>query len=109
MVEQYPHTLSYATAGTEDVWDDANGGWIPGTPGVTATLDCRATPSGAGKRVKNQDGVMVDYNYDLAFPLGTIPIPVGTIVTVVGLDLQVLVVEPLLGWMSGQLHCRGWV
>lgn len=108
MIEQYPHTLSYATQGTPDVWDDELG-WIPGVPGVTASLDCRATPSGAGKRVKNQDGIMVDYNYDLAFPVDTDPIPVGTLVTVTGLDGQKLVSEPLLGWMSGQLHCRGWV
>lgn len=112
MVIQYPHTLTYATAGTPDVWDDVNGGWIPGTPGATFEVSCRAIPAGAGNKgqqIKNQDGVMVDYDYDLAFPLGTDRIPDGTVVTITAQDGVVLVSSPLLQFAVGQLHCRGWV
>jgi hypothetical protein len=109
MIEQYPHRLTYRTAATEDIWDDVNGGWIPGTPGAEITVRCRAIPAGSGKTVLDKDGVTVDYKYDLAFPLSVEQIPDGIEVEVVKQTEEVIVKDRIIRHFIGQLHGRGWI
>ena len=109
MVRQYPHTCTYRTVGTPSYWDEVNGGYIPETPGLIVTVECRAIPSGSGKRISNQDGVMVEYRYDLAFPVDVVDIPRGQEVTIEDSEGHELVKGNLLNFASGQLHKRGWL
>lgn len=109
MIEQYPHRLIYRTEATEAVWDDVNGGWIPGIPGVVVIVRCRAIPEGAGKTVLNTDGARVNYGFDLAFPLGIAKIPDGTEVEVANESDELIVKDRLIRHFEGQLHGRGWI
>lgn len=109
MIEQYPHRLTYRTEATEDTWDDVNGGWIPGTPGVEITVRCRVIPEGSGKTVLNTDGAKVNYSYDLAFPLEVSKIPDGIEVEVMNEKGEVIVKDRLIRHFIGQLHGRGWI
>lgn len=93
MIDQYPDTLTYAG------------------PQGPVNVPCRFVPNIRGHRVRRTtDGTEVDYEFDIAFPLGTAHILAGTIVTAMDRDGNFLVYETeLLQFHTGQLHNRGWV
>lgn len=107
--DQYPHTLSYVTLGTPDEYDEETGTWIPGTPGETITISCRAIPNGSGKTLKGEDGQAVDYDFDIAFPEETERIPTDLEVSIIDQHDVELISGRLLRWHPGQLHNRGWI
>jgi hypothetical protein len=108
-ITKYPHTCTYNTQLTPPVWDSVAGGYTAGTAGNEVTEECRAKPSGSGKTVKRQDGVLVDYDYDLSFPMTADPIPVGTQITIKDADGVIIVSGALLSFFSVQRHRIGAV
>lgn len=87
--EQYPDTLTY---------------------GSTSVI-CRFIPGRLGNRLlRKQDGSDVQVKFDIAFPVGTQPIPLFTKVS--GVDKSgayIVYNEELLAFHIGQLHCKGAV
>ena len=104
MVIQYPHICTYTTQVTPDVWDDVNGGWIPGTPGELVAVPCRVVPSGNGKKTRGEDGTMMEYAYDIAFPIEVPDIAKGQNVTLTKADGTIITEGHLLDFNAGQLH-----
>lgn len=86
--EQYPDTLTY-------------GG---------KSVQCRFVPTRGNKLVKNQDGAETQVSFEIAFPLGTDPIPLFSVVTATDRSGYVfLYKKPLLAFHIGQFHCKGAV
>jgi hypothetical protein len=106
-ITKHPHTCTYKKQSTPPVWNSVNGGWTEGTEGDEVTVECRAKPSGTGATVKRQDGVLVDYDYDLSFPMTAEAIPIGTLVTIKDEDAAVIIKANLLYFFSGQRHRMG--
>lgn len=87
MFEQYPDTLTYGTT----------------------SVKCRFVPARGGNRlVKRQDGSDVQVRFDIAFPVGTAPIPLFTKVSATDKSgAHIAYNEELLAFHIGQLHCKG--
>lgn len=86
--EQYPDTLTY------------QGG----------TLKCRFVPSRENRTYKKQDGTEVLASYNIAFPLETPPLLLGTVISGVDRSGTYIVYEQeLLRFHQGQLHNVGAV
>lgn len=85
--EQYPDTLTY---GDKEV-------------------KCRFIPGRMGNRLaKKQDGSEVQVRFDIAFPVGTEPIPLFTKVSATDKSgVYIAYNEELLAFHIGQLHCKG--
>lgn len=85
--EQYPDTLTYGST----------------------TVKCRLIPGRLGNRLaKKQDGSEVQVRFDIAFPVGTEPIPLFTKVSATDKSGAYIVYnEELLAFHIGQLHCKG--
>lgn len=86
--EQYPDTLTY------------DGG----------TLHCRFVPSRENRTYKRIDGTEVQASFDIAFPLDTPPLLLGTIIS--GQDRSgtyIVHQQEILKFHQGQLHNVGAV
>lgn len=109
MIDQYPYVCSYAIQQGPDQYDQDTGKWTKGQDGQLIAAPCRATPNGSGRKEKNKDGQMVDYQFNLAFPVEIDDIDNNTEVTLTDASGKVLKEGRLLRFQRGQLHCLGWI
>ena len=109
MNEQYIHKMTYEAAGTDDVYDQGTGTWIPGIPGGEVTIMCRARPNGSGRRKTNKDGVLTEYFFDLGFPIDTQDIPQHAHVKITGVRDELLFEGELMGYQVGEYSILGWI
>lgn len=109
MIEHFPHSCSYELPSEPDRYDEVKGRWIKGTPGDVVVVPCRARPNGAGRTVQNQDGVAVEYSYDLSFPADASAIARGTELEIKDKESNVLIKSRLLNYQAGEFHGRGWI
>lgn len=110
MVSRYPHKLIYSAPGSEDVYDENTGQYIPGTPGVQMEVSCRARPNGAGNKKPNKDGVLTDYSYDLGIEYDpAFSIAQNAQVQIIGVNGQVMFTGELQGYQIGNASILGWI
>lgn len=110
MFNQYPHILTFHTEGNPDVWDEINGGWIPGAQGSEVNIKCRAVPAGPGSVTKLQDGTVVKYDFDLVFPFDTVAVPQWTEVVIKDADGNLIIGDRIKRYQRGQaFHNKGWI
>ncbi len=89
--EQYPDTLKYNDLG-----------------GITIEVKCRFKPSYGGRYFIGQDGNKILFQYDIAFPEGTAPIPTATLIDAFDRSgYQFVSQQELMEFHIGQLHCFG--
>lgn len=109
MVGRYPHTLTYETADSGGEYDLETGEYTPVVPGEQMLVACRATPQSEGSTKLGKGGAIQEYSYDLAFPKGIEPIPENTIVSIYGINDELLYKGEMIQFQEGVYSVRGWV
>lgn len=107
MVIQYNHTATITTQGT-DASQDADGNWIPGTPGTTTTEDCRAESASGNGYITGIDGTKIDYSWIVYFPQDVPFIKVGSQITVMN-GTEPVLSDTVKRFSRGQLNARIWL
>lgn len=105
MVTQYPDSITIVTAASAS--QNASGVW---TAGATAsyTFSCRAEVNRLGRKVPGNDGVLVDYSFDVYMPATTTIIPRDSDYVLNSL-LNGIVSGKIKGASNGQLNSRLWL
>lgn len=106
---RYPHTLTYETAASGGEYNEDTGEWEPVVPGEPVTVECRASPRSEGRAIVGDGGILQDYSYDLGFPKWISPIPENTLVTINGINGEVLYKGELIQFQEGVYSVRAWV
>lgn len=89
--DQYPDTMSYENA-----------------DGFIINLQCRFRPVKFGPFVKRQDGTDIQVKFDIAFPVETPSLLLGTIFNATNERGDVFVYkQELLSFHVGSFHCLG--
>lgn len=110
VIERYPHKLTFTTQATEDVYDENTGEWIIGQPGAEVTVNCRATPAGAGKKKQGKDGQLTEYTYDLGIEYDpSFNAPQNAVVSITGVNDKVMFTGELGGYQIGNQSIIGWI
>jgi hypothetical protein len=75
VVSQYPDSIVVTTSASGS--QNASGIWTAGTA-TNYTFSCRAEVNGTGRKIAGDDGVLMDYAFDLFLPVTTVVIPAGS-------------------------------
>lgn len=109
MLKRFPHTLTYVTDGTPGGWDDSTGLPIPGTPGVTVSIPCRAEPNVRQSYVvREDDGNRVIFNFTVHMDKASGLVPFGKSVTIAE-GSTVIAKGAVLRSHKNQLHNQSWI
>jgi hypothetical protein len=104
-MEQYPDSIvvTVRVAATQD----SNGNWVDGSS-TNHTFAGRAEPNGTGRKVANDDGILMDFAFIYYMPQMTTVIPTGSTYVLTTLNNGVFagnVKRP----SNGQLNSRLWL
>ena len=104
-MNQYPDNILITTAASAS--QNASGIWTAGASG-SYSLDCRAEVNGTGKKIAGDDGVLMDYSFQIFLPIMATVIPPGS-----GFVLTALSNGTISGKVkrakNGQLNSRLWL
>lgn len=109
MIKRFPHIMNYQLPGTPGGWDDENGIPIPGTPGESISIQCRAEENvRENYTITGDDGNRIDYKFVVYFDKSDPLVEVGQEVEVFK-ESHVLAKEVVKRFHPGQLHNRVWI
>jgi len=102
---QYPDSIALTVSASAS--QNASGIW---TEGATAgyTLDCRAEVNGTGRQIAGDDGVLMDYAFQVFLPVMTTIIPRDTDYVLNSL-LNGVITGKVKRASNGQLNSRLWL
>ena len=104
-MNQYPDSITITTYASGS--QNASGVWTSGASG-TNTFDCRAEVNGTGKKIVGDDGIMIDYSYDLFMPVSTVVIQPGSDFVFASLN-NGSISGKVKRASNGQLNSRLWL
>jgi hypothetical protein len=103
-MEQYPDSIAITVHASASL---SSGVW---TAGATSdyTFDCRAEVNGTGRKIPGDDGVLIDYAFDVYMPQTTTIIPRDSDYVLTSL-LNGIVEGKVKRSSNGQLNSRLWL
>jgi hypothetical protein len=103
-MEQYPDSIAITVRASASL---ASGVW---TAGATAgyTFNCRAEVNGTGRKVPGDDGVLIDYAFDVYIPKTETIIPRDSDYVLTSL-LNGIIEGKVKRASNGQLNSRIWL
>jgi hypothetical protein len=104
-MQQYPDSITLSIAASS--WQNASGVW---TEGASAgyTFDCRAEVNTAGRQITTDDGILVDYAFQVYMPATTTIIARDSDFVLTSL-LNGIIKGKVKGASNGQLNSRLWL
>jgi hypothetical protein len=102
---QYPDSIVVTTSASGS--QNASGIWTAGTT-TNYTFDCRAEVNGIGRKIAGDDGVMIDYSFQVFMPLTTVVIPDGSDFVLTAFTNGVITGKVKRA-SNGQLNSRLWL
>jgi hypothetical protein len=102
---QYPDSIAITISASAS--QNASGMW---TEGATAgyTFDCRAEVNGTGRRIAGDDGVLMEYAFEVYMPATTTIIPRDSDYVLTSL-LNGIISGKVKRASNGQLNSRIWL
>ena len=104
-MNQYPDSIQITTAATAS--QNASGIWTAGASG-SYTWDCRAEVNGTGRKIAGDDGVLIDYSFQVFLPIKTVVIPPGSAFVLTALS-NGTISGKVKRAKNGQLNSRLWL
>lgn len=105
-MDQYPDSI-VITVTTPATQDPDTGIWTAGTS-TAYTLECRAEVNGTGRQIAGDDGVLMDYAFQVFLPLMTTVIPAGSDYVLTALS-NGIISGKVKRASNGQLNSRIWL
>ena len=104
-MKQYPDSIAITVCASAS--QNASGFW---TEGASAgyTFDCRAEVNGIGRKITGDDGVLMDYSFEVYMPATTVIIPRDSDYILNSL-LNGIIAGKVKRASNGQLNSRIWL
>jgi hypothetical protein len=107
MVKFRPHIATLTIQGGDSVYDQETGEYTT-VAETSIQFPCRATPNGAGRKIANQDGALVEYGYMVNAEKLDFPIPYGAIIEI-KLGDEVKAKGKVIGSFENSMNTRIWL
>ncbi|NML70033.1 hypothetical protein HHL23_09490 [Chryseobacterium sp. RP-3-3] len=107
-IRQFPYTLNVFQK-AEDVYNEANGSWIPGIAEWVTVSKCRDEGNGGGNRIVTTDGEIYVFGAVIYLPKSSPKVALGARIKVTDKDGNVRLEGDNKLFKKEQLHARLWV